>query len=38
MDNIPVVENGKFIGVLSKTTLLEHYREELIAQTQYLKI
>ena len=38
MNNIPVVANGKFIGMLSKTTLLEHYREELIAQTQYLKI
>ena len=38
MNNIPVVANGKFIGMLSKTTLLEQYREELIAQTQYLKI
>jgi CIC family chloride channel protein len=38
MNNIPVVAHGKFIGILSKTTLLEHYREELIAQTHYHKI
>jgi CIC family chloride channel protein len=38
MNNIPVVAHGKFIGILSKTTLLEHYREELINQTHYHKI
>jgi len=38
MNHIPVVAHGKFIGILSKTTLLEHYREELIAQTHYHKI
>ena len=38
INNIPVVAHGRFIGILSKTTLLEHYREELIAQTHYHKI
>jgi CIC family chloride channel protein len=35
---IPVVAKGKFMGMLSKATLLEQYREELIAQTRQLKI
>ncbi|MBI5064580.1 MAG: chloride channel protein [Desulfatitalea sp.] len=30
---LPVVENGKFVGLLSKATLLDHYRKELIVQT-----
>ena len=38
LSDIPVVANGKFIGMLSKKTLLEHYRQELIAQTRHLKI
>jgi CIC family chloride channel protein len=35
---IPVVAKGKFIGMLAKATVLEHYRQELIAQTRHLKI
>jgi predicted transcriptional regulator len=38
LSDIPVVANGKFIGMLSKKTLLEQYRQELIAQTRHLKI
>ena len=30
---LPVVENGRFVGMLSKATLLDHYRKELIVQT-----
>ena len=30
---LPVVEKGKFVGLLSKATLLDHYRKELIVQT-----
>ncbi len=29
---LPVVEGNRFIGLISKTTLLEHYRKELIVQ------
>ena len=35
---IPVVAKGKFIGMLPKATVLEHYRQELIAQTRHLKV
>jgi CIC family chloride channel protein len=38
LSDIPVVAKGKFIGMLAKTTVLEHYRQELIAQTRHLKI
>ncbi len=31
--SIPVIKNGKFIGLISKATLLDHYRKELKAQT-----
>jgi CIC family chloride channel protein len=34
---IPLVAKGKFIGMLAKATVLEHYRQELIAQTRHLK-
>jgi len=34
---IPVVAKGKFIGMLPKATVLEHYRQELIAQTRHVK-
>lgn len=30
---LPVVENHRFVGMLSKATLLDHYRKELIVQT-----
>jgi CIC family chloride channel protein len=30
---LPVLEKGKFVGLLSKATLLDHYRKELIVQT-----
>ncbi len=30
---LPVVENGRFVGMLSKSLLLDHYRKELIVQT-----
>jgi len=30
---LPVVEDGRFVGMLSKATLLDHYRKELIVQT-----
>lgn len=33
MDSIPVVENDKFIGMISKTRILDLYRRELIMQT-----
>ena len=37
LSDIPVVAKGKFIGMLAKATVLEHYRHELIAQTRHLK-
>lgn len=33
LSNLPVVENGRFVGMLSKSVLLDHYRKELIVQT-----
>jgi CIC family chloride channel protein len=30
---LPVLENGHFVGMLSKASLLDHYRKELIVQT-----
>ncbi len=30
--SLPVVEHGKFLGLISKATLLDHYRKELIAE------
>jgi CIC family chloride channel protein len=30
---LPVVDNGRFVGMLSKSLLLDHYRKELIVQT-----
>ncbi len=33
MDNIPVVEQGRFIGMIAKTKILDLYRRELIMQT-----
>ncbi|RLC13768.1 MAG: chloride channel protein [Deltaproteobacteria bacterium] len=33
VDSIPVVENDKFIGMISKTMILDLYRRELIMQT-----
>ena len=33
LQNLPVVENGRFVGMLSKATLLDHYRKELVVQT-----
>lgn len=33
MDSIPVVENNRFIGLISKTKILDLYRQELIMQT-----
>lgn len=30
---LPVTENHRFVGMLSKATLLDHYRKELIVQT-----
>lgn len=32
--SLPVVEEGRFLGLISKATLLDHYRKELIAQTE----
>ncbi len=32
LSTLPVVENRNFIGLLSKATLLDHYRKELIVQ------
>ncbi len=31
--SIPVVSNQRFIGMISKATLLDHYRKELRVQT-----
>lgn len=33
LDSLPVVENHRFVGMLSKSALLDHYRKELIVQT-----
>ena len=30
--SLPVVENGRFLGMLSKSTLFDHYRRELQIQ------
>lgn len=32
LEALPVVENRRFVGMLSKSTLLDHYRKELIVQ------
>ena len=32
--SLPVVENGEFLGLISKATILDHYRKELKAQTE----
>jgi len=31
---LPVVKDGKFLGIISKSTILDHYRKELKAQTE----
>ncbi len=33
MDSIPIVENDQFVGMISKTMILDLYRRELIMQT-----
>ena len=33
LSSLPVVENDRFLGMLSKSVLLDHYRKELIVQT-----
>ena len=33
MDSIPIVENDRFVGMISKTRILDLYRRELIMQT-----
>jgi CIC family chloride channel protein len=33
LNSLPVVENGRFVGMLSKSVLLDHYRKELVVQT-----
>ena len=33
--SLPVVEDGIFQGLISKSTILDHYRKELKAQTEY---
>lgn len=32
--SLPVVEGGRFVGLISKATLLDHYRQELLAQSE----
>ena len=32
--SLPVVENGRFIGMISKGNLLDHYRKEMVAQEE----
>lgn len=32
--SLPVVEHGRFLGLISKSTILDHYRKELKAQTE----
>jgi CIC family chloride channel protein len=34
--NMPVVSNHRFIGMISKSTLLDQYRKELMVQTYHL--
>jgi CIC family chloride channel protein len=33
LSSLPVVENNRYLGMLSKSVLLDHYRKELIVQT-----
>jgi CIC family chloride channel protein len=33
LDSLPVIENHHFVGMLTKSALLDHYRKELIVQT-----
>ena len=33
LSSLPVIENQQFVGMLSKSVLLDHYRKELIVQT-----
>ncbi len=33
--SLPVIDNGRFVGMLSKATLLDQYRRELRVQTPY---
>lgn len=33
LSSLPVVANGRFVGMLSKSVLLDYYRKELIVQT-----
>jgi CIC family chloride channel protein len=35
--SMPVVVNGRFVGLISKATLLDQYRKELMVQTVHLK-
>jgi CIC family chloride channel protein len=32
--SLPVVQNDRFLGLISKSTILDHYRKELKAQTE----
>jgi len=32
--SLPVVEDGRFLGLISRATILDHYRKELKAQTE----
>ncbi len=34
--SMPVVSNGRFLGMISKATLLDRYRQELRVQTQFV--
>jgi CIC family chloride channel protein len=34
--NMPVVVNNRFVGMISKSTLLDQYRKELMVQTYHL--
>jgi CIC family chloride channel protein len=34
--NMPVVANNRFLGIVSKSTLLDQYRKELMVQTHHL--
>jgi CIC family chloride channel protein len=31
--SLPVIEKGRFLGLISRATILDHYRRELKAQT-----
>ncbi|MEJ2040254.1 MAG: chloride channel protein, partial [Desulfosarcinaceae bacterium] len=33
LQSLPVVDNDRFVGILSKAALLDHYRKELVVQT-----